>query len=119
MVRSLEYRIGTHRVELAESSTGSMSPWTLEAVVGLGERVAVSDDMTWFVRIDGTEIYRIGLVLGGKGIDGILSSLVGMSESEADDALESMKRLSPRPEMYLEACPTVSETITKLKEMKE
>lgn len=116
MVKATTYSIGTHRVELAESPTGSMSPWTLESVRELGENVVVSADMAWFVRIDGTEIYRVDLVYGEKDIDGILSSLTGMGEAEADAAIESMKQVSPRPVMYLEKHPTVEETINKIME---
>lgn len=53
------YTIGTHQIEIRDSSTGSMSPWHREAYEKAGiTNFMVTCDMATFIKID-DNIYRI------------------------------------------------------------
>lgn len=48
-----------HKIEVCLGSTGSCSPWFLDACTEHGINLIVSADMHWWMRIDNCDIYSL------------------------------------------------------------
>lgn len=48
-----------HKIEVCLGSTGSCSPWFLDACTEHGINLIISADMHWWMRIDNSDIYSL------------------------------------------------------------
>ena len=61
MVKTIKYTIDNQKVEVAESSTGSLSPWEMEFVDKHKLNLMVTSDMAYFMRVNDTDVYRVDI----------------------------------------------------------